>query len=243
MSEDKEKKVAEEEQATAEPAAKKGKKRLPIILAVIVVVVAIAGVGFWKWHEQPTFCNAFCHETMDEYVATYYAEPGAAATDKWGNEVANSNSMMVVMHAQAGVNCLGCHVPSLGQQIGEVMMAIQGSYVMPLEEQGTESLLRNAGNQNEADTFCLKPGCHDMITREVLTEATAEMDFNPHRWQHGEIECSECHKSHRASVFYCTQCHTEAEGSVPEGWLTYAEGQAIEDAAMAERDAAIAAKG
>ncbi len=232
MGEDKEK-VVKEEQAAAEPASKKGKKRLPIVVGVIVVVIAIAGVGFWNWHNQPTFCNAFCHSTMDEFVATYYEEPGATGTDKWGNEVENTNSMMVVVHAEAGVNCLGCHVPSIGQQITEVGMQLTGNYTMPLEEQGTESLLRNAGNMNEADTFCLKDGCHEMITREVLTEATADMAFNPHRWQHDQFECSECHKSHRASVFYCTQCHEEAYDSIPEGWVDYETGKQLEEAAQA----------
>lgn len=235
MSKDKEKAAsAEDGQVTAEPAKKKGKKRLPIVIGVIVVVVAIAGIGFWNWHNQPTFCNAFCHSTMDEFVTTYYEEPGTTGTDKWGNEVENTNAMMVVVHAQADVNCLGCHVPSIGQQISEVGIQLSGSYSMPLAEEGTESLLRNAGNQNDADTFCLKDGCHELITRDTLTEATADMDFNPHRWQHGEIECSECHKSHRASVFYCTQCHDEAEASIPDGWVDYETGQQLEEAAEAQ---------
>ena len=54
------------------------------------------------------------------------------------------------------------------------------------------------------------------------------MEFNPHKAQHGEIECSECHKAHRASVMYCTQCHSEAE--VPEGWLTVAEANKLSTA-------------
>ncbi|MBO4365811.1 MAG: cytochrome c3 family protein [Eggerthellaceae bacterium] len=231
MGEDKEKKVAEEEQAAAEPAEKKGKKRLPIILGVIIVVIAIAGIGFWKWHEQPTFCNAICHN-MDSFVETYYAEPGAAATDKWGNEVTNSNAMLAVTHAQSGVNCLGCHVPSLGQQMSEGMEFVTGNYEMPLKEKSVSQLLEGRGEKAESgDQFCLRDGCHEMITREVLTEATAEMKFNPHRWQHGEIECSECHKSHRASVFYCTQCHQEAESSMPDGWVNYTDAQALQEAA------------
>ena len=171
MSEDKEKKVAEEEQAAAEPAAKKGKKRLPVILGVIVVVIAIAGIGFWKWHEQPTFCNAICHN-MDAFVETYYEEPGAAATDKWGNEVTNSNAMLAVTHAESNVNCLGCHVPSIGQQIHEGMEYVTGAYEMPLKEKSLSELLEGRGEQaDSSDQFCLREGCHEMITREVLTEA------------------------------------------------------------------------
>lgn len=229
MSEDK--KATEDVQATAEPSRKK--KRLPIVLGIIVAVVAIAGVGFWNWHAQPTFCNAICHN-MDTVVETYYAEPGSAATDKWGNEVSDSNAMMAVAHAEGGVNCLGCHVPSINQQMSEGIMFVTGNYEKVIPERSTSQLLENRGEDAEADAFCINDTCHVGITRELLTEATAGMEFNPHRWQHGEFECSECHKTHRASVFYCTQCHSEAVSSMPDGWVTAEEGQALEDAALAQ---------
>lgn len=217
------------EQAAAEPAAKNGKKKWPIVLAIVVVVLVVAGIGMWTWHEQPSFCNAFCHTPMDTYVETAASTPNTATTDKWGNAVSNSNAMLSVVHAQSGVNCLGCHVPSLSQQLGEVGETITGNYYYPLAEVSLSELMTNAGNTASADSFCLKSGCHDM-TRTDLTAATADMSFNPHRWQHGEIACSECHKSHRASVFYCTQCHSEAASSMPDGWVTYSEGQKLEAA-------------
>ena len=62
-----------------------------------------------------------------------------------------------------------------------------------------------------------------------LEERDTEMLTEAHQPQHGEIECSECHKAHRASVMYCTQCHSEAE--VPEGWLTVAEANKLSTAA------------
>lgn len=227
-------KVVQGWQADKKPAPKVSKKRLPVIIGVLAVVVAVAGAGFWKWHEQPTFCNAFCHATMDDTVATYYQEPNAPGIDKWGNDVQNANAMMVVVHAQSGVNCLGCHVPSITQQLTEVAQTVTGNYEMPMLEKNTEELLINAGNKNHPDTFCMKSGCHN-FTRDDLEKATAEMGFNPHRWHHGDFDCSVCHKSHRASVFYCTRCHQEAADSMPEGWLTYDEGKALEDEAMARR--------
>lgn len=215
------------EQAAAEPAAKKaGKKKWPIVVGIIVVVLVVAGIGMWTWHSQPSFCNAFCHTPMDGYVETATSAPNTAATDKWGNAVSNSNAMLSVVHAQSGVNCLGCHVPSLGQQLSEVGETITGNYTFPLSEVSLQDLQTNSGSTASADSFCLKSGCHDM-TRSDLTNATSSMSFNPHRWQHGEIACSECHKSHRASVFYCTQCHSEASSSMPDGWVTYSEGKKI----------------
>ncbi len=45
--------------------------------------------------------------------------------------------------------------------------------------------------------------------------------YNSHWAHHEELECTTCHKAHRASVMYCTQCHAQAE--VPESWLSMAE--------------------
>ncbi|MCH4220994.1 MAG: cytochrome c3 family protein [Eggerthellaceae bacterium] len=216
------------EQASAEPAAKKPKKKWPIVLGVVVVVLVVAGIGMWVWHSQPSFCNAMCHTPMDTYVQTYDATPGSEATDKWGNEVSDASAMLAATHKQAGLTCLSCHTPAISQQITEVGETVTGDYYYPLEERSLDDLMTNSGSSESGDSFCLKSGCHDGInSRTDLTNATSNMDFNPHRWQHGQIACSECHKSHRASVFYCTQCHSEASDSMPSGWVTYSEGKQI----------------
>lgn len=215
----------------AAPKKKKGKK-WPIVVGVIAVVVIAAGAGFWVWHEQPSFCNAICHTPMDPYLPTYEAEPGQPATDKWGNEVANASGMMAAVHrvskeeGGAGTTCMGCHVPSIGEQVSEGMNWISGNYVNPLEERDLEQLVEARGI--EEDAFCLNEACHNQ-TRDDLIAATSDMERNPHQPQHGEIACSECHKAHRASVLYCTQCHSDSE--VPEGWLTVAEANKLEGAA------------
>jgi hypothetical protein len=220
------------EQAAAEPAAKK--KKWPIVVGVIVAVIVVAGIGFWNWHEQPSFCNAFCHESMDSYVATWDQDANTTGVDKWGNEVSNTNAMLVVAHKQAGVNCLQCHVPTLSQQLSEVSETITGDYYVPLAEVGTEDLMVNSGHEEgTGDQFCLKSGCHD-LTRADLTELTSDMPRNPHSWQHGEQECSDCHKSHRASVLICTECHSDAEAELPDGWVDAATGDQLEKQAMSE---------
>lgn len=203
---------------TEEAAPKKKGKKWPIVVGVVVVVLIAAGAGFWVWHEQPSFCNAICHTPMDPYLPTYEAEPGQAAVDKWGNEVENASGMLAAVHRTQGDTCMSCHVPSIGEQVSEGINWVSGNYVNPLEERDLEQLVEARGV--ESDEFCLNESCHN-LTREDLQKATADMEFNPHVAQHGEIECSECHKAHRASVMYCTQCHSEAE--VPEGWLTVAE--------------------
>ncbi len=58
---------------------------------------------------------------MDPYLTTYEQEAGQPGVDKWGNEVANSSSMMAVVHKDQGEDCLSCHVPTLSEQMSEGM--------------------------------------------------------------------------------------------------------------------------
>ena len=206
--------------------SKKSKK--PLIAGIVVAVVVLAGIGFWTWHTP-----------MSTYVATYEAQPNAQATDKWGNDVTNSNAMLVVTHKEAGVECLSCHVPSINQQIGEVTETITGDYYYPLSEVSISALQENSGqNASDEAAFCLKSGCHvdasgtEISTREDLMKATADKAFNPHSNHHGEANCSDCHKSHRASVMQCTQCHNDAAASMPEGWVDYKTGKQIAESAV-----------
>ena len=207
-----EKKTGAEADATAAGAPKKRRgRRWPIVAGVLAVVIVAAGAGFWVWHEQPSFCNAICHTPMDPYVEDYYAD---------------DPTLLATAHRVADVTCLDCHVPTLSEQMSEGINWVTGNYVYPLEERDTDMLTEARGL--DGDEFCLNESCHN-LTRDDLVKATSGMEFNPHKAQHGEIECSECHKAHRASVMYCTQCHSEAE--VPEGWLTVAEANKLSTAA------------
>ena len=138
--------------------AKKSKK--PLIAGIVVAVVIVAGIGFWTWHNTPGFCGV-CHTPMSTYVDTFEAQPGTPAVDKWGNNVSDASSMLAVTHKQAGVECLSCHVPSLGQQIGEVTETITGDYYYPLAETSITELMENSGqNSSDEAAFCLKRLSH-----------------------------------------------------------------------------------
>ena len=78
------------------------------------------------------------------------------------------------------------------------------------------------------ETFCLNMACH-ALTRDQLIQKTASMKRNVHLMPHENLDCGTCHKSHRASVNYCSKCHTDA--TIPDGWLTVEEEQALKSRA------------
>lgn len=215
----------------SQPAAKRPmekRKRLGITLGCIAVVLVVAGAGFMVWHEQPSFCNAICHDPMDPYLPTFEATPGQPATDKWGNEVEDASSMLAAVHNQAGKTCMDCHVPQLDEQMTEGAEWVTGNYDSPLGERTSTQLVEARGLEN-SDEFCMNTSCHP-YGRDELVKKTAWMGkINPHTPQHGEQKCTTCHKAHRASVNYCTQCHTDAV--VPDGWLSYTDSKLLEEAA------------
>jgi len=211
---------------------KKSSKRI-VVIGAILVILAGAGVGGWIWHEQPSFCNAFCHTPMDEYYETYLATSGSSATDKYGNEVSDASSMLAVTHREAGEGCLDCHVPTIGEMVGEGLAWIPGNYYYPLSERDLTDL--TSARKLDEDEFCLNGNCHHVSSsgstidsRESLAAATDDQAFNPHDDFHGDFSCGDCHKAHRASVNICARpgCHSEA--TVPDGWLDFPSSQELD---------------
>ena len=209
---------------------KPNRKKLGII-GIVVAIIAVVGVGLFVWHEQPSFCGAICHTPMDNYLKTYEAVPGQASVDKWGNQVSDASSMLASVHRQYGKTCLDCHKPVLSEQMSEGAEWVTGSYDAVLSERTTSQLIEASGLES-SDEFCMNSSCHN-YTREDLEKKTAWMgEINPHTPQHGEQKCSTCHKAHRQSVMYCTQCHTEAV--VPDGWVDYTTSTQLEEASNAQ---------
>ena len=227
--------------AGATPSLKRGRRKVTAVVATVAVVLVAAGAGFMVWHDSPSFCNAICHTPMDGYLTTYESTPGEAATDKWGNQVADASSMLAPVHAQEDITCVGCHVPQMSEQVTEGLGWLTGSYSVVQtaderfvpEEKSLSDLTAARGIASEA--FCLNSGCHvnddgSTMTRDDLVEKTSYMKRNPHVQEHGEVACSECHKAHRASTVYCSKCHSDA--TIPDGWISYKEAEALEPTAV-----------
>lgn len=204
----------------------RNRKKIGIVVGVVAAVIIVVGAGFMYAHEQPWFCNFFCHAPMDPALATYEGTTGSAGVDKFGNTVEDAGDMLVVVHKeQADAKCTTCHESVIAQQITEGLHWVPGDYLYPLEERSLTAL--NGYGQNETpEQFCLNENCHD-TTRQALSIETANLSRNPHvvEVNHPVFECSNCHKVHRQSVMYCSACHEDAD--IPEGWLSFDEAAAM----------------
>ncbi|NPD31295.1 salivary glue protein Sgs-3 [Eggerthellaceae bacterium zg-1084] len=233
--------------ASASP-KKKGLKLTPrklTVAGVAAVVIAVGGFAFWEWHETPQFCAAICHN-MDPYLETYMQEDNVPGTDKYGNPVSDTSAMLATRHREnpsttrPEMRCMACHHPVLAEQVSEVVMQVSGNYYDPLTERVGNDLTHWEGIKSTQ--FCANENCHSYlmdengdINRDKLESITVSRKFNPHAQHHPDmqLECTECHKGHRASVMVCSGCHEDAE--MPSGWVSYDEGQKILERAYGKR--------
>lgn len=217
-----------------EGSLKRPRKRGAIAAGVIAAVVLVAGVGLFVWHEQPSFCAAICHTPMDAYLDTYNG-----STDKYGNELDEQAKlgMMSYLHSEkASTTCLGCHVPTLGEQVSEGIGWVTGNYEVVGYNSSNQWILESksldqltAAREKDGITFCLNEACHtnadgSVMTKDDLIALTADHKRNPHVAQHQELDCGTCHKAHEQSSNYCLKCHDDAPS--PEGWADPADAAA-----------------
>lgn len=182
-------------------AGKRRTKRWPIIVGVVAVVLIAAGAGFWVWHEQPSFCNAICHDPMDAYVGGYY----------------NDATLMANTHERANVTCLECHEAKIDEQVTEGLAWVRGDFAT--DETG--HLITQGVTADKA--MCTTAGCHEWKDVKAATEDWGGVaGVNPHDSHQGEaIDCSNCHEAHGTSYMYCNTCH---DYETPEGWADPAKG-------------------
>jgi hypothetical protein len=154
----------------------------------VVVVVLVAGVaaagggGFWLKGrlQSPGYC-ANCHAVAQHY-------------ESW-----KSSPFLAHTHAKLGLTCQSCHTRTLQDGVRELVSTALRSYELPLKD------------------HAVKPGeclhCHG--TYELLASRTRDLQRpdgfalgrNPHDSHWGPLECGICHKMHKPSVDFCSECH------------------------------------
>ena len=232
-------KLNTEETAEEKAPSKKRKGKKWAIVGVVAVVLVAVGAGMMVWHESPSFCSTLCH-IEGTYVDNYMQEQGVAGTDKYGNKVSNTNAMMAVLHrntkatAKSEIVCVDCHVPNFVELAHDGMNYVSGNYPLPRNERTLSGLMSWDGK--EGSSFCANENCHvyllgndGKLSMSKLAQSTAGREFNPHAQHHENLtlECSDCHKGHRASTIVCTGCHEHENVALPDGWVTYSESQKL----------------
>ena len=221
----------------AKPKRKRSKKLA--IAGIVVVALVAVGAGMMVWHESPSFCSTMCH-IEKTYVDNYMQTQDAPGTDKYGNEVTNTNAMMAVLHqhtkatAKSEIVCVDCHTPNFVELAHDGVNFVTGNYALPRDERSASAL--QSWDRKSSESFCAKEGCHvyllgddGELSYDKLEASTQGRAFNPHEQHHANLalECTDCHKGHRASVLVCTGCHEHEDVQLPSGWVTYDESQQL----------------
>lgn len=53
--------------------------------------------------------------------------------------------------------------------------------------------------------------CMECHSYADVAKKSAKLNPNPHDSHAGQVRCVKCHKEHKASVSYCSECHTNPE--------------------------------
>jgi len=163
-------------------------KGLKIIISVVLIAVGLASMGM-IWLRDSSRRPEYCAEC--HVMEPYYSS--------W-----ESSDYLAHEHAESATPCQSCHSRAIGDTLGEIVTYARGEYETPLEE------------QEYSKEWCFQ--CHEHGSYEELIQRTEELELNPHDSHYGEMECSICHKVHRASEDYCAQCHGPV--ATGTGWIT-----------------------
>ena len=90
-----------------------------------------------------------------------------------------AHSFLADRHVARGVTCVSCHGESATGK-------------MQLDS-----------DRHEACVAC--HGWYDAVAEKTVPKDPEDM--NPHSQHDGNLPCSECHKGHKQSVNYCSNCH------------------------------------
>jgi hypothetical protein len=138
------------------------------------------------YQEAPQSC-AGCH-IIKPYV------------ESWKN-----SDFLAHKHEQAKIACAECHQLNAKQKSQNIAAFKNRKYKSPLDEReyGNDLCFRCHGSYQE-----VRERTKDFKDKGLLR--------NPHESHYGDMDCNMCHKIHRTSIDYCSQCHET--GVNKPGW-------------------------
>lgn len=167
-----------------------------------ILFVLILGLGIiWAVGEK----YAYCAEKL-----IYPKDPQACANchiikpyvESW-----KKSDFLDHKHQRVGINCLDCHQLTIKKQRENISKFKKRTFKTPFDE-------REYGN-----SLCFNcHGSYQEIIERTKDYKNKDLPRNPHESHYGEMDCHLCHKAHRPSIDYCSQCHQP--GVKKAGWKT-----------------------
>jgi hypothetical protein len=152
------------------------------VLVVVAVGATAGGTSVWLKGrlQDPEYC-AGCH-VMAPYYSSWKQSPFTAHT-----------------HAKLGLKCQDCHTRTVRDGLRELVSNATGSFDVPLEDHppGRETCLRCHGSYQILAAR----------TQNLLGPDGFALGRNPHDSHWGPIDCGICHKMHKPSQDFCSECH------------------------------------
>ena len=147
--------------------------------ALILVGAQGRGLGEEKelYQKDPASC-ASCH-VIKPYVKTW-----------------KSSDFLDHKHSEAGIGCLECHQLAENQQRENVTKFREKAFKTPLDK------------REYPNDFCFRwHGSYKEVAERTKNFREKGLSRNPHESHYGDLDCNLCHKSHKPSMDYCSECH------------------------------------
>jgi hypothetical protein len=192
-------------------------KVVKLVVALAVLLMGLTSMGAVALRDglrRPEFC-VLCHP--DPYYTS------------WEN-----SAHLAAAHAKAAIPCRVCHPRGVATVIRNFVVQIRGDYRLRRTRVAKEACFRCHAHASYAELIERTDhiGPETGTVREAPKEGERSANWylaqNPHRAYHyGEVECHLCHRMHRASEDYCSECHEPATSAAEWILQERKEGQEI----------------
>lgn len=155
-----------------------------VALLSLAALVAAAALGATLWVRDRVSTTEYCAGC--HVVARYY--------ETW-----DASAFTAHAHRQAGIACRDCHPRSTKDALRELAVNAVRGVDRPIEEHKVQA------------AECLRcHGSHETLasrTNSLIGPDGYALGRNPHDSHWGPLDCGVCHKMHKPSVDFCSNCH------------------------------------